>query len=168
MRTAKIGPDLRLRSRRVSRGRLVASLAIQEHSVQQMFFELSCIFAVLVIFVAVFRLFLLRKTCSPTLPKQLSYRNLAPRASRLPSLFLAIAITIDVILQDISNVFQIMLNVNWLWRIIRAIWAIYLASRLRLHFRGMRWRAKSNFRSPARRVEPIKNGWRFWMNNKPH
>ena len=114
MRTAKIGPDLRLRSRRVSRGRLVASLAIQECSVQQMFFELSCIFAVLVIFVAVFRLFLLRKTCSPTLPKQLSYRNLAPRASRLPSLFLAIAITIDVILQDISNVFQIMLNVNWL------------------------------------------------------
>ena len=57
MRTAKIGPDLRLRSRRVSRGRLVASLAIQECSVQQMFFELSCIFTVLVIFVPVVRLF---------------------------------------------------------------------------------------------------------------
>ena len=57
MRTAKIGPDLRLRSRRVSRGRLVASLATQECSVQQVFFELSCIFAVLVIFVPVVRLF---------------------------------------------------------------------------------------------------------------
>ena len=57
MRTAKIGPDLRLRSRRVSRGRLVASLATQECSVQQIFFELSCIFAVLVIFVPVVRLF---------------------------------------------------------------------------------------------------------------
>ena len=99
MRTAKIGPDLRLRSRRVSRGRLVASLATQECSVQQVFFELSCIFAVLVIFVPVVRLFFFfffRKTCSPTLPKQLSYRNLVPRA---------IAITIDVILQDIANVF---------------------------------------------------------------
>ena len=41
----------------MSRGRLVASLAIQECSVQQIFFELSCIFAVLVIFVPVFRLF---------------------------------------------------------------------------------------------------------------
>ena len=98
MRTAKIGPDLRLRSRRVSRGRLVASLATQECSVQQVFFELSCIFAVLVIFVPVVRqfFFFFRKTCSPTLPKQLSYRNLVPRA---------IAITIDVILQDIANVF---------------------------------------------------------------
>ena len=106
MRTAKIGPDLRLRSRRVSRGRLVASLATQECSVQQIFFELSCIFAVLVIFVPVVRLFFFfRKTCSPTLPKQLSYHNLVPRA---------IAITIDVILQDIANVFQIMLNVSWL------------------------------------------------------
>ena len=57
MRTAKIGPDLRLRSRRVSRGRLVASLATLECSVQQIFFELSCIFAVLVIFVPVVRLF---------------------------------------------------------------------------------------------------------------
>ena len=57
MRTAKIGPDLRLRSRRVSRGRLVASLATQECSVQQIFFELSCIFAVLVIFVPVVQLF---------------------------------------------------------------------------------------------------------------
>ena len=57
MRTAKIGPDLRLRSRRVSRGRLVASLATQECSIQQIFFELSCIFAVLVIFVPVVRLF---------------------------------------------------------------------------------------------------------------
>ena len=57
MRTAKIGPDLRLRSRRVSTGRLVASLATQECSVQQVFFELSCIFAVLVIFVPVVRLF---------------------------------------------------------------------------------------------------------------
>ena len=57
MRTAKIGPDLRLRSSRVSRGRLVASLATQECSVQQIFFELSCIFAVLVIFVPVVRLF---------------------------------------------------------------------------------------------------------------
>ena len=82
----------------MSRGRLVASLAIQECSVQQIFFELSCIFAVLVIFVPVFRqfFFFFRKTCSPTLPKQLSYRNLVPRA---------IAITIDVILQDIANVF---------------------------------------------------------------
>ena len=91
----------------MSRGRLVASLAIQECSVQRIFFELSCIFAVLVIFVPVFRLFLLRKTCSLTLPKQLSYRNLVPRASRLPSPFLAIAITIDVILQDIANIFRI-------------------------------------------------------------
>ena len=41
----------------MSRGRLVASLAIQECSVQQIFFELSCIFAVLVIFVPVFRQF---------------------------------------------------------------------------------------------------------------
>ena len=89
----------------MSRGRLVASLAIHECSVQQIFLELSCIFAVLFTFVAVFRLFLLHKTCSPTLPKQLSYLNLVPRASRLLSLFLAIAITIDVILQDIANVF---------------------------------------------------------------
>ena len=41
----------------MSRGRLVASLAIQECSVAHIFFELSCIFAVLVIFVPVFRLF---------------------------------------------------------------------------------------------------------------
>ena len=41
----------------MSRGRLVASLAIQECSVQQIFFELSCIFAVLVIFVPVVGLF---------------------------------------------------------------------------------------------------------------
>ena len=44
---------------------------------------------------------------SAALPKQLSWHNLVPKVSRLQSLFLAIACTIDAILTDIANVFHI-------------------------------------------------------------
>ena len=55
---------------------------------------------------------------SSYLPKQLSWRNLVPRVSRLPSPFLAIACTIDVIVPDNANVFHIchrqLVKKNWL------------------------------------------------------
>ena len=55
---------------------------------------------------------------SSDLSKQLSWRNLVLRACRLPSLFLAIACTIDVIVPDNANVFHIchrqLVKKNWL------------------------------------------------------
>ena len=56
-------------------------------------------------------LFWKRVKCSTILTrsatKQLSYCNLVPRASRLPSLFLSISCTIDVFLLNNANVLQI-------------------------------------------------------------
>ena len=97
----------------MSRGRLVASLTIQECSVQQIFFELSCIFAVLVFFLCqYFGYFFVAKRVLQLYQYNLAIAISSPGRFGCRLFFLAIAITIDVILQDIANVFQIMLNVS--------------------------------------------------------
>ena len=65
----------------------------------------SCIFAILAMFLSWGVGYFFRKR--EIFQNQLSWRNLVHRASRLPSLCLVIACTIDVILLDIANVFQI-------------------------------------------------------------
>ena len=58
--------------------------------------------------------------------KKPSFFNFVPRASQLPSLFLTISYTIDVILLDIANVFQILISASWFWRNSRGIWVILI------------------------------------------
>ena len=58
--------------------------------------------------------------------KKPSFFNFIPRASQLPSLFLAISYTTDVILLDIANVFQILISASWFWRNSRGIWVILI------------------------------------------
>ena len=66
----------------------------------------SCIFAILAMFLGWgFGYFFFTKR--EIFQNQLSWHNLVHRPSRLPSLFLVIACTVDVILPDIANVFQI-------------------------------------------------------------
>ena len=57
---------------------------------------------------------------------KVSFFNFVPRASQLPSLFLAISYTIVVILLDIANVFQILISASWFWRNSRGIWVILI------------------------------------------